>query len=249
MTFDREAPRMKLGMITDHRPCPVPDLAVFATQPLPAPAAKIPVPNVGKWPMAGNDQYGDCTIAGVIHADQAYSAITNEPWFYPGDDVVEETYFGLSGGADTGLMIDDVLQQWHDHGLDCAPHKIGPWAPVNPQNAVALKQCVDFFGAAYIGVNLPAVAQQQFANAEAWDLTGTEADYNLEGGHSVVLVGYDSLFYAVTWGRVQPVTLRWLYRYCTQARAIIPAEFEARGGDARGISISKLDAWVTKLAA
>lgn len=249
MSFDPEAPRFKLGLVYDHRPPPVPDLATFATVPLPAPASKITVPSVPNWQMAENDRLGCCVISEVVHDDMAWSAITKEPYTYPGDNSVEGTYFGLTGGADTGLMIDDVLTQWHNRGLGCSPHKISAWAPVNPQNSTALKQCVDYFGVCRIGVNLPAIAQQQFANGEAWDLTGTEDDFDIEGGHDVGLVGYDSVFYAVTWGKVQPVTLRWLYRYTTQARAVIPAEFVERGGDARGINIAKLGQWISRLAA
>jgi hypothetical protein len=201
--------------------------------------------------MACNDRFGCCVISEVVHDDMAWSSITAETYTYPGDDAVKDTYLGLTGGADTGLMIDDVLATWHAKGLGCSPNKIGPWAPVNPQNSTALRQCIDFFGACRIGVNLPAIAQQQFFNHEAWDLTGTEADFDIEGGHDVGLYGYESdnkTFYVVTWGKVQPVTLRWLYRYTTQARAVIPYEFEARGGDARGLNITALDQWLNHLS-
>lgn len=248
MPFDPEAPRMKLGLIHDHRPGLVPDLAVFATKPLPAPAAKVAVPAIGTPPMALNNQLGDCTIAGVVHLDETWSAITSEPWTYCGDEKVRSSYFSLTGGEDTGLMIDDVLQTWHSTKLGCSPFKIGGFAPIHPQNSTAVKQAIDFFGAAYCGVNLPTIAQQQFQNGEAWHLTGTEADYDIEGGHCIDLIAYDSVYYAITWGAVQAVELAWIARYCTQARAIVPHEFEKRGGDARGLNIAALDQWLTHLA-
>lgn len=249
MTFDPDAPRFALGLIHDHQPSLVPDLALFATAPLPAPAPSVQVPAVSDWQMACNDRLGCCVMSEVVHDDMAWSAITGEPYTYPGDEAVQKAYFALTGGSDTGLIIDTMLQSWHRHGVGCSPNKIGPWAPVNPHNTTALKQCIDFFGVCRIGVNLPAIAQQQFGNHEAWDLTGTEADADIEGGHDVGLYGYDSVFYAVTWGQVQPVTLRWLQRYTTTARAVIPHEFVERGGDARGIDIARIDQFVTKLAA
>ena len=59
---------------------------------------------VPEYPMALNDTYGDCTIAGIIHMLQlAYSEI-GETFEYLGDEAVKEEYFKLSGGADTGLV-------------------------------------------------------------------------------------------------------------------------------------------------
>lgn len=242
--------RYKLGLIHDHRPCPVPDLATFsASSPLPSPATEVPAPPVEDWEMACNDQEGDCTIAGVVHDDLAWSEITAEPYTYCGDPLVHSTYRGLTGGSDTGLLIDDVLNTWATKGLACSSEKIDAWAPVNPRNTTAVKQAVDFFGVCKMGVALPAIAQEQFQDGEPWDLTGTSADYDIEGGHDVEAVAYDEDLIIVTWGRLQRVTWRWFVHYTQQARAIIPGQFVERGGDARGLNIDQMKAAVHSLAA
>ena len=90
-------PRYKLGLIHDPRPPEVPDLATFATTPVPKAPTKILLPKA-TWPEALNNQLGDCTIAGAVHLDQAGALVVDEPWTYCGDGVTRSTYMGLTAG-------------------------------------------------------------------------------------------------------------------------------------------------------
>jgi len=241
MTDTSTPSRYRLGLIHEYGPPKTADLAAYATAPLPPPAAEVAVPSVpGGFPMADNDRLGDCTIAGgPVHADQVWRALTQMPYSYPGDAAVQDAYFGLTGGPDTGLPLSTVCEAWRKGLLGST---IDAYAPVNPKDLTAVKQAVEWFGACYVGVNLPAVAQQQFdPNGEGtWELTGTDADYQIEGGHCVLLVGYASNLVAVTWGSTVFITPQWWYTYGQSAFALIPVEFEEHGGDTRGIPIAHL---------
>ncbi|HLN17902.1 MAG TPA: hypothetical protein VK277_14260 [Acidimicrobiales bacterium] len=238
----------KLGRIHDHNPPPVPDLATYATKPLPPPAASVSVPAIAgnpnaDWGMLGNDQWGDCTIAGADHVIMGDSAIVAAPYTAPTLAAVEREYFGLTGGPDSGLVLSAVLKAWRATGM--FGNKLAAYAPVHVNNTTLLQQCVEWFGAAYVGVNLPKPAEGQFKpdGSGVWDLTGTSADQQIEGGHCIVLVAYDAdNLYAVTWGAIVGITYRWWAQYGDEAWATITAEFVQRNGDARGISLSSLEA-------
>ena len=59
--------------------------------------------------MAMNDQLGDCVIAGFEHVLQLQAALAGTTFAYPGDQETESVYFGLTGGADTGLQLSQAI--------------------------------------------------------------------------------------------------------------------------------------------
>jgi hypothetical protein len=236
-----------LGLIHDSQPPAVPDLATFAKAPIPTPPVLVEAPQV-VWPMADNDQIGDCTEAAKVHVDQAGAAITGEPWTYQGDASLRTEYLGLTGGQDTGLMLPQVLQPWKAGKL--AGGANGGYASVNVKNTTLLKQAIWIFGNLYIAVNLPAIAQQQFSpdGSGIWKLTHTEEDYNIEGGHCVVPVGYSHLgVVAVTWGSTVTIEWGWWHEYVTQAYAVVPPAFVEKGGDAKGFDLAAIDAFLPSI--
>lgn len=241
--------RYQLGLIHDHAPPRVPDLAAFATAPIPAPPASVDLPQTS-WPMADNDRLGDCTIAGAVHVNQAGALITSEPWSYAGDDETQSTYFGLSGGQDSGLMLPQVLEPWHAGDFLGSP-KNGGYAAVHPQNTTAVKQSLWIFGNAYIAVNLPMPAQGQFKpdGSGVWELTKTSADDDIEGGHCVAPVAYNATGpIAVTWGGTVQITWAWWLKYVVQVYAVVPPAFVERGGDARGFDLAAIDGYLPAVA-
>jgi hypothetical protein len=237
----------KLGLIHDHNPPAVPDLAEFAVEPIPNPPSSVPMP-LCVWPMADNDRLGCCAEAGRVHVNQAGAEITTEPWTYQGDASLETEYFGLTGGQDTGLLLPQVLVPWHEGKL--AGGRNGGYAVVNPKNTTAVKQGIWIFGNLYIGVNLPEPAQDQFRpdGHGVWELTGTAADYQIEGGHCVVPISYSPKgVQAVTWGGTVLITWQWWATYVDQVYAVVPPAFLEKGGDARGFDLAAIDAYLPKV--
>lgn len=208
---------------------------------LPAPRASVDyqalVP-AGGWPMALNDTYGDCVIAGLDHLFQAHAAEVSEPYPYPGDDAIKKTYFGLTGGSDSGLQLTTALQAGASQLWN---HKIVGAAAIHPHDATALKQTIDFWGSAYSAVALPASAQEQFrGDGSTWTVVpGSQ----IVGGHCICHVGYDAQFiYTVTWGAIVALTWNWWATYGTQAFALVTDFFvKADHGPTNQLNLSLME--------
>jgi hypothetical protein len=220
-------------------PVDIGDLTYYLTEPL-APAPPTVTAPALTYPMACNDTIGDCTIAAVVHTDQATADLTTEPWTYPGDAAVSAEYFKLTGGQDTGLVETRVLRTWNQKaGL--FGHELAAFAPLNVKHTKPIKQAVELCGAVYTGVLIPEPAQQQFADGQPWALTGTPADSQIEGGHAVPCVGYNAtgpVF--VTWGALQQATWEWWLTYGEECYAVITAEVKARG-ELHSVDFAALD--------
>ena len=226
---------LKLGKRPAVRPHGLADLAVYAKGKLPEPPASVPVPSVADWGMMDNDRLGCCTISGAGHLILATSAEVSGHELAPTDSEIEQQYFEITGGEDSGCVEAEVLKLWHTQGLfavdsptQCsAPDKIAGYAPVNPKDVTAVHQAVAFYGACYIGVALPESAQQQFGAGQPWTVVPGSP---IEGGHCIVLVSYDSQYVqAVTWGAVVNVSYPWLQKYMDEAWAVIPSAFVEAG--------------------
>jgi hypothetical protein len=228
----------KLGALPPQRPYGLAELAVYAKGPIPAPPASVAVPVVPDWGMCLNDTYGDCTVAGVAHAIEAWNVEVNEHDAIPTDDETKTAYFALTGGADSGCVEANVLKTWHNDGL--FGHKIAGYAPVNVHDLTGFHQAVAFYGGAYLGVALPASAQEQFANGEEWVVVPGSP---IEGGHCILAVAYNQhTVQVVTWGQVVYVSYVWLSTYMTECWAIIAPEFvEAGRGPALDLATLQAD--------
>lgn len=249
--LDLDHPRYKLGLIHDHKPSEVPDLAEFQETSVPKPPSSVQIGST-IWPMACNDTEGDCTIAGATHVNQAGALVVGADWVYQGDADTSATYLGLTPGhKDTGLLLPQVLKPWHLKGL-FGQEPNGGYASVHPGDTNTVKQSVWIFGNGYVAVNLPAIAQQQFkANGSGvWELTHTAADYDIEGGHCIVAVAYGPEgVTCVTWGGTVLVTWEWWLNYVVQVYAVVPPAFVANSGDGRGYNLAAIDGYLPKMAA
>ena len=234
----------RLGALAPQRPYGLATLSAYAKGKLPAPPAKVSVPaSVRSWGMMDNDRLGCCTVSGVGHAIQAWNAELAQRDAVPTDAEIETEYFELTGGADAGCVEADVLAQWHRHGL--FGHRIAGYAPIETHDHVGLHQAIAFYGAAYLGVALPASAQEQFAAGHAWTVVPNSP---IEGGHCILAVGFDQNYVQiVTWGKVVNVSYPWLATYMTECWAILSHQLVAAGHDGAGINVADLQADLAKL--
>ena len=194
----------------------------------------------GGFPMALNDQYGDCTIAGADHLLQLAYATIGENFVYPGDDVIQSTYFGLTGGQDTGLAEQNVLNTWKDSGL--LGTQIHSWVAIEPKNQVEMQLACYLFGGVYLGLDIPQAAENQFNNQQPWHLTIPRG--NPIGGHCVVASGYNrNGINLITWGKETAMTWDFWEYYGDEAYCVIPQAFiEAGHGPVASIDILQLEA-------
>ena len=194
--------------------------------------------DVADYPMALNDQIGDCTIAGVVHMLQLMYAEIGEVFAYPGDTAVRNTYFDMTGGADSGLVITDVLSTWMHDGLFGT--KIAAYAPVDIATKGDMKAACWLFGALYLGVEMPANAETEFEEHRPWSPSSPPGQP--VGGHCIVGTGASRLGQdIITWGATTSMTWSWWKDYGSEAYVVIPEVWvEADHGPVPNIDIAKL---------
>ena len=225
----------KLGRLPATRPAALKDLSVYARGPLPRPPRTVEVPKAS-YPIDGNATYGDCTMAGVAHLIGAWNVETAEHDPIPAEAEIVAEYLKLTGGPDTGLNEAEVLKTWQTEGL--FGEQIAAYAPVNPKDLLQLHQAVAFYGGAYLGIECPASAQEQFASGEPWTYEGSE----VEGGHCVVALGYgpNGGLHCATWGGIAVLEASFLAHYLDEAWVILPHQLVEAKKDSLGIDLAAL---------
>lgn len=208
----------------------------------PAPAVVDYASKVLNWPMYLNDQLGDCTIAGVGHMLQAWTAYASKEFDVTDSDVLT-TYEAVSGydpstGAnDNGANEQDVLQYLHDTGI--AGHKVAAFTQVDHTSRAEMKQALNIFGSVYLGIMVPGSMQEQFAAGQPIDVV---PGAQIEGGHCVVIQKWDDQYaYIVTWGALVPMTWEFFEAYGEEAWAIVTQDFiEQNGKTPGGLDVKSL---------
>jgi hypothetical protein len=245
-TLDR-APRTarktgKLGKLAPQFPTALKELRSYTTEPLPAAPATVDyATNVSTFPMDGNDQYGDCTMAAAAHLIQSWNAQVDVTMPVPTPTQVVAEYLKLSGGADTGLVESQVLKTWMSSGL--WTNKIAGYAAVNVHSLDSLKQAIAYFGGVYVGIQVPTNAMNQFQAGQPWTLVTDWQNQGIEGGHAIPILGYDDQWmYCITWGSVQPMAWDWWSAYGDEAWVVLSEEYENAGHPVDGIDLAALQA-------
>ena len=219
--------QFKLGKLDPKPLSGVGLISEYETKALPTPPNFVPVPAVSNWGILGNDQYGDCTIAGAGHLDMAWDIEVNESDPIPNTAETTKEYFNLTGGQDTGLAETDVLNHWLKTGL--FGYEISAFAPLAYNTKLSLQQATAFYGSVYFGVQLPQSAQDQFTpgGVSTWSVVPGSP---IEGGHCIVGVGYNAAgIQVITWGQVVTATWNWIAQYVEEAYVIIPKQFVQAG--------------------
>lgn len=175
------------------------------------------------WDMLGNDSVGDCTCAEVGHQ------INQLTWYGSGREVTPTTqqvlafYSAITGynpakpSTDQGAYIQDVLAYWRKTGM--IGHKIAAYAAVDAANLTEIKQAIALFGSLNVGLNFPDSAMAQFNAGQVWDVIKGARN---EGGHCVMVVGYDSAgLDIITWGARTRMTWAFWKKYVDEAWIVL----------------------------
>ena len=125
--------------------------------------------------------------------------------------------------------------------------KINAFDEVNVSSLSEIQTACAELGPLSAGVNLPAIAQQQFGDGQPWDVVAN--DGGIEGGHCIVLCGYDAEYlYFVTWGQVQKATYAWWAKYGEEIWCVVSADWvSAQGSDPDGVNLASLGAEFAEL--
>ncbi len=246
------------GALPPHPERPFRPLRAYLTAELPSPPGPFGYGEDLSFPMALNDVYGDCTVAGVVHAAQIQADVVGAPYVYPGDAAVQEAYFALTGGKDSGLVLSAVVGAWTKGVLGS---KLVGAATIDIRDEKLMAQALYNFGCLYVGVALPYSAETQFNDGIPWQLGGPP---NMAGGHCVVLNGCSTVkvhnaagtvrtvgdFNLVTWGAETAATDGWWRYYGSEAWVLIPEVYVRAGHDAlRSIDLVQMRADLRALSA
>jgi hypothetical protein len=202
--------------------------------------------------MFGNDALGDCTCAAIYHALQVWSnaasTIDTEA-----DSEAVSLYEGACGynpadpktdqGGDEQTVLTYVM-------LTGAPvaggvHRLTAFVEVDPSNQDDVKVAIYTCGLVYIGFNVPTYINQ--AAGSTWDVEPGQA--SIEGGHAVVLCGYDaSGVTVISWGALYKMTWAFFAAFVDEVYAIAdPDWIKATGLDPLGMSMADLETQMNAL--
>jgi len=182
------------------------------------------------WGVLANDRYGDCVWAGAAHETMLLAREAGNVLAFTDADVLGD-YAAVSGfdpekpETDQGTDLQQAADYRRKTGILDAKgsrHRIAAYLALEPGNLGHLYQAAYLFGAAGIGLQLPASAIAQNENGQVWDVV---AGSPIAGGHYVPLVGRqaDGL-HVVTWGAIQVMTEAFLAKYSDEAVAYVSRE-------------------------
>jgi len=192
------------------------------------------------FPMDGNDQIGDCTIAAVAHAITVYRGLLKTKKIMA-QAAVQKLYYHLTGGPDTGLNELDVLNYWRANPV--AADEILAYVKIDPKSHTHIQQAIQMFGGVYLGFQVQQNCVQDFNNHQPW----TPGPL-LNEGHAVYAVAYDANGVTVlTWGSSQQGTWAWWDECVDEAYAILPPEAQ-KPGFAKGFDFAQLQADLNDVA-
>jgi hypothetical protein len=222
-------------------------LARYFTSALPAPPRAADwTRGMTSWGMMLNDKLGDCTIAGIGHAVQVWSANAFQE-ITVSDDVILAAYEQWNGynpvdpSTDQGGIELDVLTDWKANGL--AGHRLLAFADPKAANLVEVRQSIALFGGVYIGISLPLTAQSQ----DVWDVVPDDGSGSSAagswGGHAVFVPAYDANgFTCITWGQQKKMTTAFWQMYVDEAHALLSPDWLTAKGSPSGFDLAQLEA-------
>lgn len=193
----------------------------------------------GQWGMLGNSTVGDCVAAGAFHAEDViqYNGQSVTPSFT--DAQALAMYSAISGynpknpNSDVGATLQSGLDYWRKTGV--GGYKIEAYAEFDYRNTDLLKQVIADFGTAYLALEVPSSAMDQFDAGQPWSVVRRS---QIEGGHCVPAVGYDANYlYVITWAAVQKVEWAFYAKYFEESWAPVDADWMTSSGKTPGQSL------------
>jgi hypothetical protein len=170
------------------------------------------------FPMDGNNQYGDCTIAALAHYITLANGLVGIKKIPAEQDVID-LYFKYTNGQDTGCNELDVMKSWHKKG--CFGEKTPYYVAIDPLNHREVMQTIWLFGAVYIGFNVQQNAISDFEKRIPWT-AGTPTNE----GHAILTPNYDADFTtkSLTWGNDQLGYSDWWDKRVDECWLAVPPE-------------------------
>lgn len=206
-----------------------------------------------------NDQLSDCTCAAFFHAIQVWGFNSGLGMFTEPDANVLQLYEAACGydpsnpSTDGGGVEQDVLTYLLKHGAATGEHgsvtnKIAAFIEVDPRNIEDVKRTIYDCGIAYIGMDVPAYLPED--PGSVWDID-LHANQKIEGGHAVILAGYDPHgVRVISWGSYYTMTWAFFARFVDECYAVADRTFlKANGKTPIGMTLEGLEEQMSALRA
>lgn len=214
---------------------------------------KLPlIPAVGghdyaeNWGMLGNDQYGDCVLAGAAHETMQWNRERGAAATFTPEAVLSD-YSAITGfnpndpNTDQGTDMQVAASYRRKTGVvDAAGtrHKIDAYLAVKTE--AEIKAAVYLFGAAGVGIRFPKSAMDQFNAGKPWTIVKNSP---IEGGHYIPALNFDKKYvYCVTWGKKIPVAWTFIKKYMDEGVVYISEEMLTSGKSPEGFNLAQLQA-------
>jgi hypothetical protein len=218
--------RYKLGRNRPVARCPRLSLRNYLTRILPEPPPSCDYTKSASSALSqvyGNDELGDCVIAGIAHLVGVLTGNAgSKPFLYTNKQIIA-LYSAIGGyvpgnpNTDHGCDEQAALNYWERNGAPQGAHQIAGWMSVDGTNPEEYRAALWLFENLYFGMELPDkwISPTPSASGFTWDVAG---DPDPENGHCVVGVGYNSKGVTIsTWGMTGLITDAAIDKYATVA--------------------------------
>lgn len=222
--------------------------AVFGAMPVPTPPPTVDwTKGITSFGMMLNDRLGDCTCAALYHARQIWTANTGAEDTQPDSSVLSlyESACGYNpddSSTDQGGNEQSILSGLLKTGMPLAngaTDKILAYFEVDSRNIEDVKTVINQCGVAYIGFNVPEGIDEN--PGALWD--NVDPNSNIEGGHAVILTGYDDVGPdVVSWGARYKMTWAFFQQWTDEAYAIVDPTWVKDGKTPLGLTPEQLTA-------
>jgi len=210
----------------------------YVTSSLPTPPDSVDYSKAVKdWPMMGNRDTGDCTIAAAGHMIQEWTANSQSNEIIISDDDILNAYRDFVGNdLHASLHMLDVLDYWQNTGI--GGHRIVGYTQLEENNQIQVEDSIQLFSNCYIGLALPDFTlppkrpsdspDKHVADLLAieWEVRSPKDSQNPKNGHCVPAVAYDQRYlYVVTWGSKKRMSWQFYFTYMDEAYAVLSWEW------------------------
>jgi len=169
--------------------------------------------------ILGNDQLGDCVIAGGYHILGIETGNTGSLWTPSMTDILSD-YSAIGGyvpgepSTDNGCDEITAMNYWTSHGFRDGS-KLAGWVAIDPTNVQEVQTAQWLFEDLFFGIELPDSYINPFPSSDGfvWG-TGTP---NPENGHCIIGGGYTNQGIGIwTWGLRGTMTYAGIAQLCSQ---------------------------------
>lgn len=197
------------------------------------------------WGMLGNDEVGDCVLAGAAHETMMWAAEGGSEVIFSAGSVISD-YSAITGYrpgypyTDRGTKVSDAASYRRKVGIRDAygrRHRVAAYLALTPGNIDDIFVAMYLFGAVGIGVRVPESMRVQFKQGLPWTVVPGS---DIEGGHYIPLVAKRDMLICVTWARLQPMSVEFYKEYCDEAYCYVSQEALNGGKSPEGFDYNQL---------